>query len=458
MRIVIDMQGAQTESRFRGIGRYTLSLAQAIVRNRSGHEIILALSGLFPDTIKPIKAAFDGLLPPENILVWHAPGPVSGPSNINRTIAELIREDFFLSLRADFLIISSLFEGYGDNAVTSIGNLGVKSTVAVILYDLIPFLNQENYLSPNPEYKSYYLEKIEYLKNATMCFSISDFSKVEAVSSLGLVEESVVSISTAADPIFKKINLSFVCREKLKRKLNISKEIILYTGGADDRKNLPRLIEAFSRLPEYIRDQNQLVFVGKMPQNSIDILKDVAKKNEIKKGELIFTGYIDELTLVDLYNISKLFIFPSWHEGFGLPVLEAMSCGIPVLASNATSLPEVIGFADSLFDPFNVDDISKKMKRVLTDADFSNKIVKHGLEYSKNFSWDLSAARAMHSIESFLTKNILTEKNLENHSEQLIYQQLAKHMLNNTDHQVLKIASCLDSNWAVSNTIGNFKN
>ena len=76
MRIVIDMQGAQTESRFRGIGRYTLSLAQAIVRNRGDHEILLALSGLFPDTIETLRAAFDGLLPQENIRVWNAPGPV----------------------------------------------------------------------------------------------------------------------------------------------------------------------------------------------------------------------------------------------------------------------------------------------------------------------------------------------------------------------------------------------
>ena len=83
MRIVIDMQGAQTESRFRGIGRYTLSLAQAIVRNRGEHDVILALSGLFPDTIDPIRAAFDGLLPQENIRVWRAPGPVAEehPSN-----------------------------------------------------------------------------------------------------------------------------------------------------------------------------------------------------------------------------------------------------------------------------------------------------------------------------------------------------------------------------------------
>ena len=94
MRVVIDMQGAQTESRFRGIGRYTLSFTQAVVRNRGEHEIILVLSGLFPDTIEPIRVAFEGLVPQENIRVWHAPGPVaeSQPGNDSRReIAELTR-------------------------------------------------------------------------------------------------------------------------------------------------------------------------------------------------------------------------------------------------------------------------------------------------------------------------------------------------------------------------------
>ena len=114
MRLVIDMQGAQTASRFRSIGRYTLSLAQAIARNRGQHEVFLALSGLLPNTIEPIRAAFDGLLPQENILVWYAPGPVRGcePGNAwRREAAEHIREAFLASLRPDVVHITSLFEG-----------------------------------------------------------------------------------------------------------------------------------------------------------------------------------------------------------------------------------------------------------------------------------------------------------------------------------------------------------
>ena len=146
MRIVIDMQGAQsTGSRNRGIGRYTLSLAQAIVRNRGNHEVFLALNGLFPDAIEPIRAAFDELLPQENIRVWQAPGPVHSVSNENnwrRHTAELVREAFLASLKPDIVVVSSLFEGLVDDAVTSVGTLSNTVPTAVLLYDLIPLIQR----------------------------------------------------------------------------------------------------------------------------------------------------------------------------------------------------------------------------------------------------------------------------------------------------------------------------
>ncbi len=115
MRIVIDMQGAQTKSRHRGIGRYTMLFAQAIVRNRGKNEVFLALNGLFPETIEEIRAAFDGLMPQDHIRVWQAPGPVCDnvPSNATRReVAEIIREGFLASLKPDVVHISSLFEGH----------------------------------------------------------------------------------------------------------------------------------------------------------------------------------------------------------------------------------------------------------------------------------------------------------------------------------------------------------
>ena len=188
MRIVMDLQGAQTESRFRGVGRYTLSLAQAIARNRGEHEIILALSGFFPDTIEPIRAAFDRLLPQENIRVWYAPGPVRECDSGNewrRDVAERIREAFLASLQPDLLHVSSLFEGYVDDAVTSIGVFTPQIPTVVTLYDLIPLLNSEIYLKRNPVYARYYQRKIEHLKRANQWLAISESSADEGRDHIG---------------------------------------------------------------------------------------------------------------------------------------------------------------------------------------------------------------------------------------------------------------------------------
>src|SRR5262245_53674486 len=134
MRIVIDMQGAQSESRFRGIGRYTMSFSQAVARLRGEHEIILALSGLFPDPIDPIRGAFDGLLPQENIRVWYTPGPVDylNAPKWRRNIAEHIRERFLAHLEPEVVLVGSIFEGLVGNAVTSIRRTSCNFPTAVI--------------------------------------------------------------------------------------------------------------------------------------------------------------------------------------------------------------------------------------------------------------------------------------------------------------------------------------
>jgi glycosyltransferase involved in cell wall biosynthesis len=206
MRIVIDLQGAQTESRFRGIGRYSLSLAKAMVRNRGDHEVIVALSDLFANTIEPIRAAFCGLLPEENIRAWHAPCPVRAdqPGNTwRREAAERIREAFLASLLPDVLHVTSLFEGFIDDAVTSIGVLDQRTPTVVTLYDLIPLLNPEHYLRQDREFEQHYLRKVQHLKRACAWLAISCTTKREGIESLGLKEDRVFNISAACDECFK---------------------------------------------------------------------------------------------------------------------------------------------------------------------------------------------------------------------------------------------------------------
>lgn len=402
MRIVIDMQGAQTESRFRGTGRYTLAFAQAVARNRGEHEIILALSGLFPETIEPIRAAFDGLLPQENIRVWHAPGPVKEeqPGNdTRREAAELMREAFSAGLQPDVIHITSLFEGYLDDAVTSIGRFDKTTPVSVTLYDLIPLLNPDHYLKPNSRYEQYYLRKVEYLKKADLHLAISEFSREEDIEALGTPDGKVVAISTALDSHFQPQTISDETGSQLRKKLGITQPFVLYTGGADERKNLPRLIEAYAALPPSLREAHQLLFAGKMPEGDIAGLKDLARSAGLKNEELLFTGYVADEELVQLYNLCRLYVLPSWQERFSFSALEAMACSAPVIGANTGSLPEAIGLEDALFDPFDVQDISAKLRQALQDEAFRHRLRDHGLHQSKKFSWDETAKRAIAAME-----------------------------------------------------------
>lgn len=402
MRIVIDLQGAQTESRYRGIGRYTLSLAKAIIRNRGNHEVLLVLNGLLPESIPYIRSEFADLLPNENIHEWHAIGPVNESDANNtwrRESAQLLREAFIQSLAPDVVHIPSLFEGYIDNGVTSIGLYDSCTPVSVSMLDLIPLLNQEQYLAPNPLYKKHYLQKIEQLKSAKKLFAISESARQEALEMLPFNTDDVVHQSIAIEPFFVPLN---ICADEygLRRlSLGISKPFVLYTGGADSRKNLPALIKAYTALPVSLRDQHMLVFAGRIPEGNITELRLIAEQAGLTDGELHFTGYVSDSELVELYNLCELFVFPSWHEGFGLPVLEAMACGAPVIAANTSSLPEVIGIDEALFCPFSLTDMSNKIRLALTDINYRTKLKKNSIRQAHKFSWDTVARNTIKSLE-----------------------------------------------------------
>jgi glycosyltransferase involved in cell wall biosynthesis len=371
MRIVIDMQGAQSESRFRGIGRYTMSFSQAVAHNRGEHELILALNGLFPDTIEPIRAAFDGLLPQENIRVWNAPGPIEylSAQKWRRNIAKLIREHFLAHLAPDVVLVTSLFEGMAGNAVTSIRRTFCDTPTAVILYDLIPYIHRKTYLE-NPVVEEWYLHKLDHFRRADLFLSISEAARQDCIRYLGIDERSVVNISSAVDGSFSPRRISPSRESELRERYGLNRPFIMYTGGIDYRKNIEGLIRAYAGLPADIIRQNQLAIVCSIQEYDRQRLIDLAKRKKLKKDDLILTGFVPEEDLIDLYNLCAVFIFPSWYEGFGLPALEAMSCGAPVIGSNTSSLPEVIGREDALFNPYDVQDITAKLSQALTDGNY----------------------------------------------------------------------------------------
>lgn len=403
MRIVIDLQGAQSSSRFRGIGRYSLALALGVARNAGEHEVWVVLNNGLPAAIASIRAAFDGLVPQERIRVFDiaTPSAEMDPGAHWRTRAdEKIREYFLEQMQPDAVLVTSLFEGYVDDAVCSVGRWRSGADTAVILYDLIPFLNPQAYLGTATQ-REYYERKIESLRQAGLLLAISDYSREEAIGALGLDPARVVAISTAVDQRFHPAFQSAEQLAALRARFGITREPIMYApGGFDARKNIDGLIKAYGMLAPALREKHQLLVASKLDASERERLQQHALRNGLADDELLFTDYVDDDILIALYRSCALFVFPSRHEGFGLPALEAMACGALVIGGNNTSLPEVIGSPEAMFDANDPGAIAGKIEQVLGDPALQLRLRAHGRSQSAKFSWDATSTRALRALEA----------------------------------------------------------
>jgi len=401
MRIVLDLQSCQTEgSKNRGIGRYSIALAEAMLRC-GGHEFFVVLNGAFPEAAAAVRERLRDLLPPDHIRTFdiaEGRGDSAPPGSWRSEMNLRLRDDFIAALRPDVVHITSLFEGLGDQAVTDLPPQGDGILRAITLYDLIPFINPDPYLVAT-QVRQWYYRRLQSLKRADLLLAISSSSRMEAINHLGLPAERVVNVSSAIDPAFVPIQVSAEEAASLKRRMGIADRFVMYTGGIDHRKNLEGLIEAYALLSPDLRRKRQLAIVCSISEPQRQVLLEVAMNCGLRSEEVVLTGYVSEADLIALYNTCELFVFPSLHEGFGLPALEAMTCGAPTIGSNNSSIPEVIGYPEALFDAADARSIADKMAAVLTDPDFADALRCHGFKHSRRFHWDKSAKSAIQAME-----------------------------------------------------------
>ena len=162
-------------------------------------------------------------------------------------------------------------------------------------------------------------------------------------------------------------------------------------GGFDERKNIHNLIIAYSNLPPGLRKTHQLLITSQITHKDAKIIYDFAKKHGLGKDELILSGYVPNEDLIALYNLCELFVFPSLYEGFGLPALEAMACGTPVIVSNGGALPEVVSDAALVFDLSSTDGLAGSMMQCLHDQELRQLLIEAGLARAHDFSWKRTA-------------------------------------------------------------------
>lgn len=401
MRLVIDAQALQSRgSRHRGIGRYSQALLQEMALQAGQHEIILLLNGLYADTLKPIRESFEGIISSENIRIWRPPtrsGLLESSDAGRRQAGELIREMVIASLKPDAVLVMSLFEGIDESVITSVGRHAADVPTALILYDLIPYIYKDIYLE-NKLIEGWYENKLDDLRRAEMLLSISECTKRDVVARIRFDQGRVVNISGAASEDFRVKEFDRDVAEEAGARIGIQRPFIMYTGGADHRKNLKGLLHAFADLPETTKSTHQLVIVCFLDANYQNFLSAIMRERRLTDSDIVLAGRISDEDMIYLYSTCKVFIFPSIYEGFGLPALEAMQCGAPVIASRTSSLPEIVGNPEALFDPTSRSAITAAMQRVLEDEPFRLRLAAEGLERAQGFSWAQSAKVAWGAI------------------------------------------------------------
>jgi len=407
LRIVIDLQGYQRAgNRVRGIGRYSLSLIKTLIHNYPMHEYILFSNS----SLYNFKCDFENELEDKKLNLSYFEWSPSGQINEDVTleysrtwIATQLRSYAISLLHADIILLTSFFDGFKDNTLVDFDTDYNLPPVISIIYDLIPLIIPSSYLDTDEEFKDFYNHKVSDLKRLDALLTISESSKKEILKYTDFTSDKVFNISAACDQnLFHK---NIIDNSSLSLNIDDYGKFLLYTGAVDPRKNLYRLIKAYSLLPSFLILKHKLVLTGPFSKIEEELIYKWIREFNLSINNIHILGYVSDSDLANLYRNCYLFVFPSIHEGFGLPVLEAMSCGAPIIASNCTSIPEILDFENALFDPYDIHEIKEKIISVCSD-DLFYKSLKDYSEIRKNdFSWEITSLKTIVSINEILNRS-----------------------------------------------------
>ncbi|MCI0752671.1 glycosyltransferase family 4 protein [Teichococcus vastitatis] len=406
MRIAIDMQGALTAgSRPRGIGRYTSQLVHAMVQQRGDDDLRLVLNANHAAAAEAVAAEYAPLLPRDAISRYRVPVGSDlhlPPAAPERRLGDAIVRRHIAGLQPDVMMATSLFEpAAADFSPLDLSRYPARLS-ACILYDLVPLLFRDLYLN-NPVAELSYRATAASLAQTHLLLAISESARRDAIRLLDLDPGRVVNISGAADGRFGPLQLSSDQAQPLLARLGLERPFVMYVSGADPRKNLSGAVAAFAALPDPLRQSHQLLLVTNLGAGEAEF-RQKAEALGLPPQQLVLTSGLDDEALVRLMNLATVFLFPSLYEGFGLPVLEAMQCGTPVLAANTSSIPEIIDRGDLLFDAGDNSGAAAGLARLLGDAALRREISDWGIRRAASFTWQRSARTALDAMRERLAE------------------------------------------------------
>jgi glycosyltransferase involved in cell wall biosynthesis len=264
----------------------------------------------------------------------------------------------------------------------------------VVIYDLSPLI-QRNAFKAGFQFR-FDRQARHASKHADRIITISQSTKADLINLLGAKPEKISVVYPGYDDSFRpQVNHHEL--KALMSKYSIDDRYILFTGALEPKKNLTRLVEAFVSLKKQGKTVHKLVIAGKRAWGDETVFQTVRRSG--LESQVIFTGYVPQEELPLLMSGADVFVFPSLHEGFGIPPLEAMACGTPVITSNSSSLPEVVGDAGVLVNPYSVDEIAEAIYKVVSNRELREEMRRKGLERAKLFSWERAAQEIVQMLE-----------------------------------------------------------
>ena len=272
------------------------------------------------------------------------------------------------------------------------GPLAVKRQV-VTMHDVVPLDHPEWLNSKFAAWYGFLVPKLA--RRVAHVVTISEFSKSRILAHTSMNERQITVTPLAADAKFRPLSQGVI--EEVLGSLNLpTRHYVLCVGSLEPRKNLARLLQAWRQIEKRIPVDVWLVLTGK--QGNSRVFAHEAGLNELPP-RVHLTGHVMDEQLPALYAGAMVFAYPSVYEGFGLPPLEAMACGVPVLTGNQTSLPEVVGDAGVMVDPYDVDALADGLQRLVEDSTMRDQLRSKGLVRVKQFSWNETARRTWEILE-----------------------------------------------------------
>ena len=373
MRIAINTRFLLSH-KMEGFGWYTYEIVKRIVQNHPEHEFVLFFDRTYDKKFVFAKNAIPVVLSPQ------ARHPI------------LFRIWFNLSVKR------ALKKYNADLFFSPDGYLSLTSEVKQI--GVIHDLNFEHFPQDlKPVMSRYYLKYFpKFARKAAHIITVSEHSKQDICSSYAIDPSKVSAIWNGASNVFEPLHES--SKQEVRLEFSNGNPYFLFVGAIHPRKNVQRLIKAFELFKTNNPSSNiQLLIVGTELWTNANVKVDI---KEAIKNQIHFTGHLPLDTLAKVMGAATLFTYVPYFEGFGIPLVEAMKCGTPILSGNLTSLPEVAGDAALYCDPMCVQDISLKLSTLANDSNLRDELSRKALERSTLFSWDRSAQKVWEVLEQHL--------------------------------------------------------